>query len=241
MFFSFFIQSFWNLHTICGIGIISTFCYKFHLIFFDIRIVSKKKKKHMIQLSKWSWNHKEGKLSSFFFTCVRIILHQPSNRKKQIYFFSTTIRLQVHITKKKFCEWKIQSWVYIPHLSAMFWYASHLCCVRTDCVLFFLLNLILENWKVRNTPSKFWQGEPLEIDNTCIPLILGKFSCLRLACSRTFDMWWTGPAYNFWPKNMKFLTQNCSKGPLKLAMNFFNYRIHYRLDEEPQYSEMKRK
>ena len=29
-------------------------------------------------------------------------------------------------------------------LSAMFWYASHLCSVKTDWVLFFLINIILE-------------------------------------------------------------------------------------------------
>ena len=90
------------------------------------------------------------------------------------------MRLKFHFTKKNSAEnKKSRAELLFFILSAMFWYAGHICSINTDWVLIFLLNLILENWKLRKTTSEFWQSEPENTYNTYILPFLGGFPCLQ--------------------------------------------------------------
>ena len=107
--------------------------------------------------------------------------------------------------------------------SAMFWYASHLCSIKTDSVLFFLINHFLENRKLRKTSLKFWQSEPMNTFNTCLPPILEELPCSQchnlLACDQP------DPKYNFSSK-IRHFDPFWRDGPLKLLILevFFSQR-----------------
>ena len=97
---------------------------------------------------------------------VGIIFHKHSYRKKWNLFFSTIIRLQVHIKKRPCWKWKIQSWVLLLILSALFRYTRHLCSIKTECALFFLINLFLQK-------TKSWEKRPQSFDkeNLRLPIM----------------------------------------------------------------------
>ena len=96
----------------------------------------------------------------------------------------------------------------------MFWNASHLCNIKTDWVLFTLINLLLKNWKLRRKPSKFWHSEPMNVHNTYIPPILGGFPCSQAHLLLTYDQ--PDPKNNYSPikKNTTFWP-HLTRRPLK--------------------------
>ena len=117
-------------------------------------------------------------------------------------FFSRNIRLQVNITKKNSAEnQKSRAELFFLIFSAIFWYASQLCSIKTDWVLLYLINLFLENWKLRNIPSTFWLNEPMNTYNTCILPIWGVYV-------RTLIIFWHVMSHTlkitFCQKNMTF-------------------------------------
>ena len=57
-------------------------------------------------------------------------------------------------------------------VSAMVWYECNFCSIKTDWVLFFLINLF---WCSEKRPHKFWQSEQTNTYNTCSTPFLGGF------------------------------------------------------------------
>ena len=172
-FFLFFAQSFWNFHTICEIDLRSIFCYKFcffNSIFMIIAFFRKKKTPFIHSIKKnrslwvfivqiWFTYQNEAKtirkasLALFFFNLVWIIFHEPSNRKKlKSVIFRQLFDFRSILLKNRAENEKSRAELLFHIISAMFWYASHLCSIWTDWVLLFLINLF---WSWENRPQSF--------------------------------------------------------------------------------------